>query len=309
MVWGMNMSLSTARVVFGFGADSADPVRLLPSVQSADRLGLDHFSVSDHPYQAKYLDAYAALAFLLGRTEHISGFVNVTNLPTRPPAVLARTITTLSTMTGGRVALGMGAGGIWDRITDLGVDRLSPAAAVEAFEEAIVLIRQLSSPGPAVTFSGKHYRVNAIDPVPIAPLPIWTGSVGPRSLAATGRVADGWIPGHAADWLSERFRQSRPLVDKAAVAAGRSPADIRTIYNLAGNITAEDLPRTRDDSGRWVGGSPEQWVEELTSAVLEHGAGGFTLFTGNFGSLDERSLKVWASQIAPAVRSAVAAAD
>jgi len=40
--------------------------------------------------------------------------------------------------------------------------------------------------------------------------PIWTGSVGPRSLAVTGRQADGWIPGHAADWLSDRYRSATP---------------------------------------------------------------------------------------------------
>ena len=293
-------------VLFGFGVDSTDAAGMTRAVLEADQLGLDLFSMSDHPYLANYLDAYASLGFLLGRTSHISGFVNVTNLPTRPPALLGRMLTSLSLLSGGRVAAGMGAGGRWERIADLGVPRLSPAAAVEAFEEGMTLIRMLSSPGPAVSFAGKYYSVSDIEPVPVASLPLWTGSVGPRSLAATGRVADGWIPGHAADWLSSRYRESRPLIDEAASAAGRSVADVRTIFNLPGRMTASDLRSPRDQEGRWVGGSARQWVEELTSAVLEFGAGGFILFAGTYGQADASGLRVWAEEIAPGVRSAVA---
>jgi alkanesulfonate monooxygenase SsuD/methylene tetrahydromethanopterin reductase-like flavin-dependent oxidoreductase (luciferase family) len=135
---------------------------------------------------------------------------------------------------------------------------------------------------------------------------VWTGSVGPRSLAATGRVADGWIPGHAADWLSERYRASRPVIDDAAAAVGRDPSEIRTVFNLPGRVTDRPLAATRDRDGRWVGGSVDQWVEELTGAVLDHGASGFTLFSAGGGTADLASLGRWASEIAPAVREAVA---
>jgi alkanesulfonate monooxygenase SsuD/methylene tetrahydromethanopterin reductase-like flavin-dependent oxidoreductase (luciferase family) len=90
-----------------------------------------------------------------------------------------------------RLVLGAGAGGLWDRITDMGVPRLSPGDAVEAFEEAITLIRMLSGGGPPVTYRGRHHEINKIEPAPVAAPPVWTGSVGPKSLAATGRVADG----------------------------------------------------------------------------------------------------------------------
>ncbi len=291
-------------VVFGFGADATDPAGLTRTVMAADALGLDHFSVSDHPYLHNYLDAYASLGFLLGQTSSISGFVNVTNLPTRPPALLARTMTSLAQLASGRIALGVGAGGRWDRIADLGVPRLSPAAAVEAFEEGITLIKLLSTAGPAVTFTGKHYSVANIKPAPAA-FPIWTGSVGPRSLAATGRVADGWIPGHGADWLSRLYRESRPVIDDAAVSAGRVPGEVRTIFNLPGRITSSDLRLTRDDEGRWVGGSVRQWTEELTRAVVEFGANGFTVFATSYGTMDDAELRLWAEEIAPAVREAV----
>jgi len=301
-------AVSVQEVVFGFGAHSSidDGPELLRMVQQADRDQLDHFSLSDHPYIGERLDAYASIGFLLGRTQHISGFANVTNLPTRPAPMLARTVTSLSALSGGRVVLGMGAGGLWDRITDMGVERLSPADAVDAFEEAIVLVKKLSGGGPPVTHQGRHHQVHEIEPSPVAAPPVWTGSVGRKSLAATGRVADGWIPGHAADWLSDRYRTSRPVIDEAAAAAGRDPHEIRTVFNLPGRITDRPLPATRDTDGRWIGGSVDQWTEELTGAVLEHGASGFTLFSADGGTQEAVSLGRWAGEIVPAVREAIA---
>ncbi|MFC7109481.1 LLM class flavin-dependent oxidoreductase [Nonomuraea rubra] len=79
--------MSAHGVVFGFGTHPGidDIPELLRMTQQADRDGLDLFTLSDHPYIGARLDAYAALGFVLGRTRHIAGFANVTNLPTRPP--------------------------------------------------------------------------------------------------------------------------------------------------------------------------------------------------------------------------------
>ena len=300
--------MSVPEVVFGFGAPSAiaDAPALLALTQQADRDGLDVFSLQDHPYIGERLDTYASIGFVLGQTQRIAGLANVTNLPTRPAPMLARMVTSLSALSGGRIVLGMGAGGLWDRISGMGVPRLSPGAAVDAFEEAIVLVKQLSGGGPPVTFEGRYYQVNEIGPAPVAAPPVWTGSVGPKSLAATGRVADGWIPGHAADWRSDRYLTSRPVIDEAAIAAGRDPGAIRTVFNLPGRITDQPLAATRDSAGRWIGGSVAQWIEELTSAVLEHGASGFTLFSPGGGTHDAVSLAHWAREIVPAVREAIA---
>ncbi|WP_336207086.1 LLM class flavin-dependent oxidoreductase [Nonomuraea sp. LPB2021202275-12-8] len=292
--------------LFGAGistAAGAAPETLRLAAQ-ADEQGLDLFTVSDHPYVGGRLDAYSIVGVALGRTTSIAGLVSVTNLPSRPAPMLARTITSLSALSGGRVVLGMGAGGLWDEITKLGVPRLGPAAAVRALEEAITLIRELSGGGRPVTFDGEFYQVTALEPATEPAPPVWTGSVGPKSLAVTGRLADGWIPGHASDWLSPRYRESRPLVDEAAAAAGRDPADIATIYNLPGLITSTPRASTRDGDGRWIGGSVGQWVEELTGAVLEHGASGFVHFAAGDTPLDV-TLGLWAQEIVPAVREAV----
>ncbi|MCO5993328.1 LLM class flavin-dependent oxidoreductase [Actinoallomurus rhizosphaericola] len=297
--------MTESRIRFGIGVSTAldEAAETLRLTAEADRLGLDLFTVSDHPYFGDRLDAYSIVGIALGGTTRIAGMVNVTNLPTRPAPMLARAVTSLSALSGGRVVLGMGAGGSWGDIARMGVQKIAPADAVRAFEEAINLVRALCGGGEPVTFDGEFYQVTDLEPAPVPAPPIWTGSVGPRSLAVTGRVADGWIPGRAADWLSDRFRESRPIIDEAAAAAGRDPRDVATIYNLPGRITRDPLPATRDGDGRWIGGSAGQWVEELTGAVLDHGAGGFTLFP--VGPVDA-ALGPWAQEIVPAVREAVA---
>jgi alkanesulfonate monooxygenase SsuD/methylene tetrahydromethanopterin reductase-like flavin-dependent oxidoreductase (luciferase family) len=245
------------------------------------------------------------LSFALGQTERITGMVTVTNVPCRPAAVLARTVTSLWALSGGRVLLGIGAGALWDMIVKLGVPRLNGGSAVRAMEEAITLIRAMGGGGDPVSFDGQFYQVSGLDPAPVALPPIWTGSVGPKSLAVTGRLADGWIPPGGSDWLSSRYRQSRPRIDDAAAAVGRDPAQIATMFNFGGRITAEPLPAPRGDEGRWIGGSVQQWIDELTGAVLDHRAAGFIYRTTDDTPAAE-ALARWATEIVPAVRDATA---
>ena len=286
------------------GADVASAAESVRLVVQADRDGLDLFTVADHPYFAEKLDSYALLPFLLGQTGHISGAVTVTSLPSRPAPVLAHTITSLSALSGGRVVLGIGAGAIWDMIVKLGVPRLDGGSAVRAMAEAITLIRALSGGGDPVTFDGEFYHASGLDPADVPTPPIWTGSVGPKSLAVTGRLADGWVPPMASDWQSTRYRESRPRIDEAAVAAGRDPAQIADVYNFGGRITREPLAATRGEDGRWIGGSVRQWIDELTTAVLEHRAAGFIYRSPDDTPADE-ALARWATEIVPAVREAI----
>jgi alkanesulfonate monooxygenase SsuD/methylene tetrahydromethanopterin reductase-like flavin-dependent oxidoreductase (luciferase family) len=295
------------KVHFGLGLENGtDQVSpMLGHARFADDAGLDLVSVSDHPYFADRLDAYAALGFILGATSNVTGAVIMTNLLSRPAPILARTITGLSAISGGRVVLGMGAGGIEEEIVALGVPRLSPAARVRALEEAIMVVRALSGGGGPVTFDGEFYQVTELTPAPEPTPPIWIGSLGPKNLAVTGRHADGWIPGHLADWRSTTVAESRPLVDEAAASVGRNPADVDTIYNVSGRIEREPLPETRDEEGRWIGGGVTQWVEELTFAVVEQGASAFIYVVRPGGTIDDTTLNLWAREIVPAVREAI----
>src|ERR1700734_1208298 len=148
-----------------------------------------------------------------------------------------------------------------EEIAALGVPRLPPAARIRALEEAIMVVRALSGGGDPVTFDGEFYKVTELEPAAAPTPPIWVGALGPKNLAATGRQADGWIPGHLADWRSTLVAEPRPGVDEAPVAAGRDPADVDTIYNVSGRIERDPLSHTRDDEGRWIGGGVAQWVE------------------------------------------------
>ena len=288
------------------GEDTSRAVDAAELVIQADRDGLDLFTVADHPYFGDKLDAYALTGFLLGQTMRISGMVTVTNQPSRPAPLLARTLTSLSTLSGGRIMLGIGAGGLWDMIESFGVRRLGGAAAVRAMAESITLVKALSGGGDPVTFDGEFYHVANLAPAD-APTPkIFTGSVGPKSLAVTGQLADGWVPPRGSDWASQLYRDSRPQIDAAATAAGRDPAEVATVYNFGGRITLDPLPATRDDDGRWIGGSIGQWVQELTSAVLEHGASGF-IFRNTGDGPNAVAQTSWATEIVPAVRAAISA--
>jgi alkanesulfonate monooxygenase SsuD/methylene tetrahydromethanopterin reductase-like flavin-dependent oxidoreductase (luciferase family) len=295
------------RVLFGLGLidELGRPAELMRLAAVADRDGLDLVAVPDHPSDTAKVDAYAAVGVLLGRTTRVTGLVNVTNLPTRPAPMLARTVAGLSAASGGRFVLGIGAGGLWDEITKFGVPGQSAGAAVRALEEAIVLIRALCGGGEPFSFDGEFYQVTDLEPAPMPAPPVWTGSGGPRSLAVTGRVADGWIPRQASDWRSPRVAESRPVIDAAAVAAGRRPGDIATIYNVAGRINDSPLVTTRNEHGRWIGGSVDQWVDELTTAVLEFGASGFIHHRIQDATSVDLTIGRWTQEIVPGVRQAV----
>ena len=102
------------KVLFGLGLETGvhQVSEMLGHARLADDAGLDVVSLSDHPYFAERIDAYAALGFVLGATSNITGAVIMTNLLSRPAPILARTVTGLSTVSRGRFVLGMGAGGL-----------------------------------------------------------------------------------------------------------------------------------------------------------------------------------------------------
>jgi len=77
-------------------AARADDV--LTAAAEAEVLGLDSVSVQDHPYQPAYLDTWTLLTQIAARTERLTVFPNVANLPLRPPAVLARSVASLDVL-------------------------------------------------------------------------------------------------------------------------------------------------------------------------------------------------------------------
>ena len=259
----------------------------------ADELGLDLIGIQDHPYQWRFLDTWSLLADLLARTEQVRFFPDVANLPLRGPAMIAKHAASLDALSNGRFELGLGAGAFWDAIAAMGGPRRSGREALAAVEEAIRIIRAFWSGERTISFQGKHYAVRGLHPgpAPAHAIGIWLGVGKPRSLALTGRLADGWVP--SLFWATpERVPEMHRRIDDAAGAAGRDPADIRRVYNVGGTIN--DTP-TRD----LLKGSPEQWVETLASFARELGFDTF-IFWPEEEPLDQ--LERFAEEVVPALR-------
>ncbi|CAN5631940.1 LLM class flavin-dependent oxidoreductase [soil metagenome] len=272
-------------------AEHADQV--VTAALEADVLGLDSVSVQDHPYQPAYLDAWTLLTHIAARTERITVFPNVAKLPLRPPAVLARSVASLDVLNDGRVELGLGAGAFWDAIAAVGGPRRTPQEAVDALEEAVGVIRALWTPGRTPRLDGEHYRLDGAEPgsFPVHDVGIWLGAYKPRMLALTGRLADGWLPslGYAAP---EELSGMNAAIDRAAEMAGRSPQDVRRLYNVQGSFTGSGF----------LQGPPSVWVEQLAGLALDEGISGFILMAD---ATDRRDLHRFAEEVAPGVRELV----
>ncbi len=275
--------------------DAARPGETLRLARLADDLGLDLIGVQDHPYQARFLDTWTLLAVIAARTERVTVFPDVANLPLRPPAVLAKAAASLDRLTGGRVELGLGAGAFPEGIAAMGGVARGRGEALSALEEAIALVRLVWSGRRGIRFEGRFYRLHGLHagPVPAHPMGIWLGTYGPRGLGITGRLADGWVPSSPYA-PPEVLGGMQRRIDEAALAAGRDPASITRLYNVFGHIGGE--------GGGPFEGPVERWVETLTHLALEEGMDGF-LFGPDRDV--EAQLRLLAGEVIPRVRQAV----
>ncbi len=209
----------------------------------ADDLGFDVLGVQDHPYQRRFYDTWTLLTAIAMRTDRITVFPDVANLPLRPPPMLAKAAATLDILSGGRVELGLGAGGFWDGIKAYGGPVRTPGESVSAIEEAIQVIRLLWSGQHGIRFDGKFYPLAGAHsgPVPAHPIGIWIGG------SVIGRLADGWVPSLGYLKPPDLLEGNR-RIDEAATAAGRDPRAIRRVLN-AGFVDAESLVSLVVDDG------------------------------------------------------------
>lgn len=249
----------------------------------SERAGLDLATFQDHPYQPAFLDTWTLISYAAAVTSRIRLSGNVLNLPLRQPAVLARSVASLDRLSGGRIELGIGAGGFWDPIEAMGGGRRTPGEAVEALDEAIAIFREVWNTGQrgGVRLPGKHYRVVGAKrgPAPAHDVGIWVGAYKPRMLRLVGAKADGWLPSlpYLKRGLAE-LAEMNEAIDAAAADAGRDPAAVRRLLNLGGTTDAE----------------------QLAELALEYGISGFIL-TGD----DPAALDRYGNEIAPAVREIV----
>ena len=158
---------------------------------TAERSGFDTVMVMDHFYQLpllgppdhEMLEAYTLLGALGARTENVNLGTLVTGVTYRNPAVLAKSVTTLDVISGGRAFLGIGAAWFDVEHEGLGVDFPPVKERMDRLEEAIQICRAMFR-GERPTFDGEYYRtkdaINVPAPVRAGGPPIMVGGQGEK---------------------------------------------------------------------------------------------------------------------------------
>jgi alkanesulfonate monooxygenase SsuD/methylene tetrahydromethanopterin reductase-like flavin-dependent oxidoreductase (luciferase family) len=283
------MSAKT-ELIFGVGVPASaaagdDPVGL---ARAAERLGYDFVSAADHPCgpDPSYETA-TMLTWIAARTSRIKVASRVMAVPFRRPAMVAKLAASLDLLSGGRFILGLGAGYVDEEIVALGGPALSPAEKIDGLAEAIQVIRG-GWTRSGYTQQGRQYSVRdlELEPKPACPIPIWLGAFGPRALAVTGRLADGWIPS-LGYMPAEEIPAMRHRIDAAAEAAGRDPAQIRSILNLTIRLAPDAPPQPGI-----VTGSPQQVATQLQHLATRYGFTGFNFLIKNPADLQRVAQEV-----------------
>jgi F420-dependent oxidoreductase-like protein len=153
---------------------TAEPTRLGAKLaeiaQTAEAAGFDSISLADHFWLSRWmggpeggmLEAYATLAFLAAHSHRVKLMTMVTGAPYRHPGILAKTVTTLDVLSGGRARLGIGAGDFTEEeARGLGIPNPPLAERFELLEETLqICLRMWSGErGDERPFEGRHYRL------------------------------------------------------------------------------------------------------------------------------------------------------
>ena len=273
--------------------------------QLADETGLDMILSQDHPYNKDHLDTWTLLSSIAARTQRVHIGTNVANIPMRGPAMLAKQAATLDILSGGRLELGIGAGGFWRAMIAYGANPDLEAKPFTAFTEALDIIQGMwASTHRGYQYDGEFYKLKGAipGPGPSHPIRIWVGAMGPRMQRFVGARADGIS-------LSTPYVPYRQLTEinasiaEGAQAAGRDPQAIRHMYNLMGSITEE--PVTDGFEGKAYRGSIQQWIDHLTMLYKDYNQDTFVFWPTDGDPIAQ--LTWFATEIAPALRALSAA--
>lgn len=181
-------------------------------------------------------DPLATLAFLAGQTTTVRLGVAVVNVPYYAPVVLAKALTTIDHLSGGRLDAGLGIGWSPHEFEAVGMPVERRGARAEDFLRCLRAIWT----DDVVDYAGEFYRVprSRVDPKPLQRPhpPILLGGTAPAALRRAGRLADGWISSSQAD-LS-RIDESIATVRAAAREAGRDPDTLRFVCRGAVKVRA-----------------------------------------------------------------------
>jgi alkanesulfonate monooxygenase SsuD/methylene tetrahydromethanopterin reductase-like flavin-dependent oxidoreductase (luciferase family) len=258
---------------------------------AAEAVGYDFVSAGGHPVRTyPTYETQTLLTWIAARTTRIGIVPRVLGVPFRRPALVAKAAESLQRLSRGRFILGLGAGYHDEEIRSVGGPDPTSGAKVTGLEDAVAIVRAAWTQS-VVSYHGGVYSVDDLDlePKPAEPIPIWLGAVGPRGLALTGRLADGWIP-----FLRfagpERIPDLLARIRTASVAAGRAADAVRAIYSVPVRLD----PGARTTAGV-VAGSAADVIEQL-HGFTELGFTGFDLMPGR------DQLRAVAEDVVPALR-------
>jgi len=239
-------------------------------------------------------DAWTVVAGLARETERIRLGVLVSPVTFRHPGTLAKIVATVDEMSGGRVAVGLGAGWNEAEHDHHGLPFPPIDVRAEMLEEQLAILRGLWQEPDGWSFAGRHYTVPAslFRPRPVqrpAPPVIVGGEGSPRSMRIAVRYADEFnVTSSSPERVAERYAK----LDDIARAAGRDPSTLvhsAMVGTLVGRDAAEVERRSRAvleqfglaEQGtawfetrrpRWVLGTPDEaraTVERFAAAGVE----------------------------------------
>lgn len=225
------------------------PAAIAPTLAAvgpaAEEAGVDNLSFMDHYFQLEFLadptepmlEGYTALGFLAAHTSTVDLQLLMTGVTYRHPGLLAKIVSTLDVLSGGRAALGIGAAWYEREHRGLGVPFPPLAERFERLEETLQVVRQMWSEddGP---YDGKHYQlaetINSPQPLRRPHPPIMVGGGGERkTLRLVAKYADACnvFAGRGAgpDEVAHKLAVLREWCDRE----GRSYDEIRrtVLYN------------------------------------------------------------------------------
>ncbi|MGD9997179.1 MAG: TIGR03560 family F420-dependent LLM class oxidoreductase [Ilumatobacteraceae bacterium] len=216
--------------------------------QRIESLGFGWISIWDHfygatgrPDDAACLEAVSMHAALACSTSTVRCGSLVYSIGFRHPAVLAKAITAIDQLSGGRADMGIGAGWAIVEYEAYGIPFPDARTRLDQLEEGVQCLRGLLHE-EVTSFAGEHFTLNEArnEPRPMQDrLPIWIGGGGEkRTLKIAAMHADGWnVPFIA----PETFAHKNAVLNEHCERAGRDPADIRRAVNVGLAFTEESL--------------------------------------------------------------------
>jgi F420-dependent oxidoreductase-like protein len=269
---------------FSYGTAVSD---LFPTVvaqaREAEAAGFDTVLLMDHFYQLPglgtpdqpMLEAYTALGALATATNRVQLGTLVTGNTYRNPTLLAKAVTTLDVVSGGRAILGIGAGWFELEHQQLGFEFGTFTDRFERLEEALKIITPMLR-GERPTFAGKWYHTESAmnEPRYRDHIPIMIGGGGEKkTFRLAAQYADHLnIIGNISD-LPTKVR----AVEQRCAEVDRDPATLET-STLLTVILDENIQREqRPDGDRSLIGSPEAVAEQVATRVIGAGIGGVVI--------------------------------